>query len=200
MIGKVLRYAPFTCEVEIHEFEGHDTEVEVELYHKAKMKALGELNELGEFLTENGSSNVDFVAAHKEILNDPMMDMEICELIKKRSYCVDSAVAVVFDQYRELFAKNKNPLIQEKTSDLQDVKMRLLRCYYGKPEKNLAHLTYPCIVVAEELFPSDTLCLDKDNIKGIITENGSLTSHTAIIAVSYTHLDVYKRQAEYCRA
>lgn len=182
VIGEALRYVPFACEAEIHEFEGHDAKTEIEFYQKAKERACGELAGLGEFLSKKNSSNIDFVAAHKDILNDPMMDSEIRQLIETRSYCADSAVAIVYDQYRELFAKNKNPLIQEKASDLQDVKMRLLRCYYGKPEKNLARLERPCIIVAEELFPSDTLCLDTANIMGIITENGSLTSHTAIIA------------------
>lgn len=182
VIGEALRYVPFACEAEIHEFEEHDAKTEIEFYQKAKERACGELAGLGEFLSKKNSSNIDFVAAHKDILNDPMMDSEIRQLIETRSYCADSAVAIVYDQYRELFAKNKNPLIQEKASDLQDVKMRLLRCYYGKPEKNLARLERPCIIVAEELFPSDTLCLDTANIMGIITENGSLTSHTAIIA------------------
>ncbi len=42
----------------------------------------------------------------------------------------------------------------------------------------------PCIVAAWELLPTDTLSLDRKNTLGIITEKGSLTSHTAIIARS----------------
>lgn len=184
VIGEVMKYVPFICDVEIRTYTDHDAKTELDLYQKAKEKACGELDSLGEFLKNNNSANIDFVVAHKEILNDPCMDSEIRQLIENSSYCTDSAVVTVVDQYRNMFAKNKNVLIREKASDLQDVKMRLLRCYYGKPEKNLAHLSKPCIVVAEELFPSDTLCLDSNNIMGIITENGSLTSHTAIIARS----------------
>lgn len=184
VIGEVMKYVPFICDVEIRTYTDHDAKTELDLYQKAKEKACGELDSLGEFLKNNNSANIDFVVAHKEILNDPCMDSEIRQLIENSSYCTDSAVVTVVDQYRNMFAKNKNVLIREKASDLQDVKMRLLHCYYGKPEKNLAHLSKPCIVVAEELFPSDTLCLDSNNIMGIITENGSLTSHTAIIARS----------------
>lgn len=182
VIGEVMQYVPFTCNIESRKLEDHKIEEEVRLYQKAKETAFRELDALEEFLGKDNSSNVDFVMAHKEILNDPLMDQEIRQLIEGSSYYADFAVASVFDQYRELFAKNKNALIRERASDLQDVKTRLLRCYYGKPEKNLSKLSKPCIIVAEELFPTDTLCLDVDNIKGIITEKGSLTSHTAIIA------------------
>lgn len=182
VIGEVMQYVPFTCNIESRKLEDHKIEEEVRLYQKAKETAFRELDALEEFLGKDNSSNVDFVMAHKEILNDPLMDQEIRQLIEGSSYYADFAVASVFDQYRELFAKNKNALIRERASDLQDVKMRLLRCYHGKPEKNLSKLSKPCIIVAEELFPTDTLCLDTENIKGIITEKGSLTSHTAIIA------------------
>lgn len=182
VIGEAMRYVPFTCDIKPRKLEADQTKDEVILYEKAKEAAFVELNALGEFLEKTNSSNVDFVAAHKEILNDPLMDQEIRQMIERDSYCADYAAASVFDQYRELFARNKNALIRERASDLQDVKTRLIRCYYGKPEKNLSKLSKPCIIIAEELFPSDTLCLDVDNIKGIITEKGSLTSHTAIIA------------------
>lgn len=180
VIGEVMQYVPFTCEVEPR--RSQEPAAEAGLYQKAKEEAFRELRALGEFLEQRNSSNTDFVAAHQEILNDPVMDQEIRQRIEGDFYCADYAVASVYDQYRKLFAENKNALIRERASDLEDVKMRLLRCYYGKPEKNLSKLAKPCIVVAEELFPSDTLCLDEENIKGIITEKGSLTSHTAIIA------------------
>nr|WP_305182530.1 phosphoenolpyruvate--protein phosphotransferase [uncultured Schaedlerella sp.] len=182
VIGEVMQYVPFTCEVEPRQLEDHKAAEEVGLYQRAKEAAFLELSVLGEILEKKESSNTDFVAAHQEILNDPVMDQEIRQMIEGGPYYADFAVTSVFDRYRELFAANKNALIQERASDLQDVKMRLLRCYYGEPEKNLSKISKPCIIAAEELFPSDTLCLDEENIKGIITEKGSLTSHTAIIA------------------
>ena len=182
IVGEVMQYVPFTCKAEPRKLEGHNAAEEAGMYQRAKEAAFMELSALGEFLEKKESSNTDFVAAHQEILNDPVMDQEIRQLIEESFYYTDFAVSSVYDRYRELFAGNKNALIQERASDLQDVKMRLLRCYYGKPEKNLSKMSKPCIIAAEELFPSDTLCLDEEHIKGIITEKGSLTSHTAIIA------------------
>ncbi len=182
VIGEVMKYVPFTCDAEVRKYEGEDPETEIGKYESAKAKAAEELQNLGNFLKAKNSSNADFVDAHREILNDPSIDAEVRQMIRTGSYYADGVIAAIFDQYSELFAKNKNELIRERASDLQDVKMRLLRCYYGEPEKNLAKLDKPCVIVTEELFPSDTLCMDTSNIKGIITERGSLTSHTAIIA------------------
>ena len=75
--------------------------------------------------------------------------------------------------------------MRERASDLQDVKRRLLRCWAGAPEQNLSTLAKPVIVVADDLFPSDTASLDRARVLGIVTQVGGSTSHTAIIARSY---------------
>ena len=41
------------------------------------------------------------------------------------------------------------------------------------------------MVMAHDLFPSDTATLDRKNVLGIVTEVGGQTSHSAIIARSY---------------
>ena len=53
------------------------------------------------------------------------------------------------------------------------------------PEKNLAALGEPVIVVAHDLLPSDTATLDRKNVLALVTEIGGATSHSAIIARSY---------------
>ncbi len=82
-------------------------------------------------------------------------------------------------------AESENALMRERASDLQDVKRRLLRCWAGGPEQNLSSLAKPVIVVADDLFPSDTASLDRARVLGIVTQVGGSTSHTAIIARSY---------------
>lgn len=154
-------------------------------YYATKERAMQELIKLGERIEQTGNGeNTAFVFAHQEILSDPTMDKEIVELIGDEAYCPDSAIIKIYEKYIKIFSKSKNKVIQERASDLRDVQTRLLRCWHHMPEKNLSSLDRPCIVVAEELFPSDTLGLDQKNILGIITQNGGTTSHTAIIARS----------------
>ncbi len=183
-VDKVLIYAPFTCDRSIRKYESEDAEEMLELYQDTKKRAEAELDALGKLLAQKDDGHVDFVQAHKDILLDPVMDQEIMTSIKNEKLYPDSAMIKVYDSYIDLFSKNKNEVIRERAADLRDVLSRLLRCWHKKPERNLARLEEPCIVVSDELLPSDTLSLDVDRIKGIVTEKGGLTSHTAIIARS----------------
>ena len=61
----------------------------------------------------------------------------------------------------------------------------MLRCHAGIPERKLGLLDKPAVIVAHDLNPSDTATLDRKMVKGIVTEVGGLTSHSAIIARSY---------------
>ena len=85
VIGEVMQYVPFTCEVEPRQLEDHKAAEEVGLYQRAKEAAFLELSVLGEILEKKESSNTDFVAAHQEILNDPVMDQESTADDRRRS-------------------------------------------------------------------------------------------------------------------
>jgi phosphotransferase system enzyme I (PtsI) len=52
----------------------------------------------------------------------------------------------------------------------------------GKTGKRLTGHDRNHIIVADELTPSDTATLNRENVAGFITEKGSKTSHTAIMA------------------
>ncbi|MHC4608356.1 MAG: phosphoenolpyruvate--protein phosphotransferase, partial [Planctomycetota bacterium] len=54
----------------------------------------------------------------------------------------------------------------------------------GEKREDLQHPTKPVVVVAHDLSPAQTVSLDRKNILGLVTEVGSRTSHTAIVAAS----------------
>ena len=68
---------------------------------------------------------------------------------------------------------------------MMDVRTRILRCIEEIPETNLSDLDKPVVLVTHDLMPSDTAILDPKYVKGIITEIGGPTSHSAIIARSF---------------
>ncbi|MBE7500600.1 MAG: phosphoenolpyruvate--protein phosphotransferase [Verrucomicrobiales bacterium] len=69
--------------------------------------------------------------------------------------------------------------------DLRDVADRVLHNLVGQDlQSDLLHLREPCIVVAYDLTPSQTATLDRRLVMGFATEQGSETSHTAILARS----------------
>ncbi len=182
VIGEVMKYESFTCEISKGLIEEADAEKEAAKYEETRKKAEAELLKLKDFLIASGTGNADFADAHIEILNDRTMNREIGKLIANKFYPADRAIAATYDKYIEIFGQNNNPLIVQRAADLRDVRTRVLRNFHNEPEKNLSMLSKECIIVADELFPTDTLALDKNKIKGFITQKGGLTSHTAIIA------------------
>ena len=61
-------------------------------------------------------------------------------------------------------------------------KKEMLSILLGIQTVDLSNLPKDTVLVAEELTPSMTACIDKSNVVGFVTEVGSKTSHAAILA------------------
>ena len=88
--------------------------------------------------------------------------------------------AAVFDDVDD-------PYLHERKGDLHDVAGRLrmnLRDEKGGARDRLQDLDAPCVLIADELTPSVVAQLDWTRIKGFVTDAGSRTYHTAILARS----------------
>jgi phosphotransferase system enzyme I (PtsI) len=82
------------------------------------------------------------------------------------------------------FSKVKDPYISERAADIYDIERRLLRKLLGGKKEDMENLTEEVAVVARELSPTQTAGFDKRFVKGIATDAGGRTSHTAIVARS----------------
>lgn len=75
-----------------------------------------------------------------------------------------------------------NEYIKERCSDIRGMTKNLIDIMSGNDVK---HPVTPCIIVAEELSPSDISLIDPGMILGILTETGSPTSHVSVLAGSF---------------
>ena len=73
-------------------------------------------------------------------------------------------------------------LMAERTTDLKDIRNRVVAELMGLPEPGVPKPTSPVILCAEDLAPADTAGLDPTIIRALVTRLGGPTSHTAIIA------------------
>lgn len=96
--------------------------------------------------------------------------------------CAEQAVSEAYDMYYNMFSNMDDELFRERAVDVADVKTGLLADLLGKEVVDLSTLPENSIVVVEELTPSMTADIDKENVAGIVTETGGRTSHSAIIA------------------
>src|SRR5690606_16969545 len=72
--------------------------------------------------------------------------------------------------------------MKERALDIKDVGNRLLKHLLGAPEIAIPDNNQPFIIVAKEISPSQLANINPENVLGILTFSGSVTSHSAIMA------------------
>ncbi|GAB6984844.1 phosphoenolpyruvate-utilizing N-terminal domain-containing protein [Nocardioides pyridinolyticus] len=92
-----------------------------------------------------------------------------------------SAVHAGVEQFVTVFT-GMGGLMAERVTDLRDIERRVTAHLVGEPEPGVGRPEAPCVLVAEDLAPSDTAGLDPALVLALVTERGGPTSHTAIIA------------------
>ena len=95
-------------------------------------------------------------------------------------WALDTAVRELVDQLRSA----RDPYLSERSHDFEFVGDRILRALTGRQISMpmMAAVATAGIIVAHDLSPAETAGLSKDRVKGIVTEVGTRTSHTAILA------------------
>lgn len=129
-----------------------------------------------------GEKEAAVFEAHKMFLQDPEWVGQIEKMITQEKRSASFAVEQATKGFVQLFESIEDAYLRERAADLKDVSQRLLRRLLKLPEMDLNHLDHPVILIAKDLQPSQTAGLDKEKIKGFVTEMGNTTSHTAIIA------------------
>lgn len=185
-VGKAYLYQPYVPQVVQGEIPEDQVEEATARYEQLRESAKGELEAIRQQLEASGNADkAKIFKAHLDILYDVAMDEEIKDAIAYDYMTPEWAIHKVYEKFIKILGKAADALIRERVADMRDVKNRLLRIAAGVPEKNLAVLAEPVIVVAHDLLPSDTATLDRQRVLAIVTEIGGATSHSAIIARSY---------------
>ena len=126
--------------------------------------------------------DVKVFEGHLMILQDPILKKEISKLIVEHRVNAEAAVKKGIDKFRKQFERMNDEYFRERVRDLDDVERRMLRALTGfKPGPHL-DLNAPCIIVADDLTPSETVQLPRDKVLGFATNGGSTTSHVALLA------------------
>ena len=126
----------------------------------------------------------EIFAAHLEMANDFMLQDGVNNRIAIDQKNAQIAVKETVEEFAEMFAAMEDDYMRERGADIRDIGKRLLACLKGKRLPDLGSLDAPVIVAARDLYPSDTVKLNPEFVKGIVTEEGGVTSHVSIIAKS----------------
>ncbi|MBS5544744.1 MAG: phosphoenolpyruvate--protein phosphotransferase [Lachnospiraceae bacterium] len=158
-------------------------EAELERFKGALEQSLRETEILAEDLaTRVGEKEAEILQGHMMLLSDPMLTGEIEAAIKNEAVNSEYAIETVCNTYADLFASMGDELMQQRATDMRDIKTRMQKVLLGIQSVDIASLPEGSILVAKDLTPSMTAGINPENVVGIVTELGGRTSHSAILA------------------
>lgn len=161
-----------------------DPEAESKRLDDAVEASKSELELIKQKATENlGEEEAQVFEAHLTILADPELLGQIKDKIKNDKVNAEAALKSVTDMFIEMFeAMTDNAYMQERAGDIRDVTKRIMSHLLGVTLPNPALIQEEVVIVAHDLTPSDTAQLDRNYVKGFITDIGGRTSHSAIMS------------------
>jgi phosphotransferase system enzyme I (PtsI) len=107
-------------------------------------------------------------------------------LIRKNNLSAETAYDFKALEVRSAWQRSEMSMLRDRVSDLGSVHLRMLGHLMGRADAEawLRDIDDQVVLVAHELSPGLTVQLDRDHVVGIISEEGTRTSHAAILAHS----------------
>lgn len=176
-IAPVYLYQEMDLTPDTYLVDERQIQQEIERYHRVKKDVLAELGKLAE--------GNDFFAAHMAIAEDIVWQESIVNKVKSGKCNLQQAIAETTSEMAQQFSRMEDEYMRDRAADVRDVGKRFLARCKNIQLMDLSVICEPVIVVARDLLPSDTVKMNPELIKGIITKEGGVTGHVSIIAKNY---------------
>lgn len=126
------------------------------------------------------------IKAHLSIVNDKEFQITLSEKLEHDGSCADAIIATA-KHYGHILQKSSSQYLRERELDIRDICFQLLCLVYGEEHfVRKLKLNEATICIAKDLTPSQFLDLDKNYLKGLILTQAGKTSHTVILARSFS--------------
>ncbi len=158
---------------------------EIKRFEEALLETRKQIQGIRDEIKESlGEDEARIFDAHLLVLEDRALIDESIHEMEKTGENIETALWDVGNKYIAAFDQIDDEYLRERASDLRDVMRRLLSNLTGQKLHQLETLPDGVILVARDIAPSDSASIDKSNLKGIVTDAGSKTSHAVIVARS----------------
>ena len=176
--GKKIREAPK------YEVAPENGNAEIARFYTALDRSRRQLTELAKTTeTHASSTEAGIFDSHLMILMDTFFIDKVVKTIRNAHVNAEWAAHEAFEEMIALMQQMDDAYMRERVADLYDVRNRVIGNLMGKEgQRAVPQIDRPSIVVADNVSPSDAVSLPRRYIRGLATEQGSLTSHVTILA------------------
>jgi len=160
-------------------------EDEIERLKAALDHTQDDLTKIRELVAKKqGEENAAIFDAHLLVIQDPELIGSIESKITDEKINAEAALKEQSDMFVTMFESMDNEYMRERAADIKDVSNRIMSHLLKVTLPNPGLIEEESILIAIDLTPSDTAQMNKDVVKGFVTDIGGRTSHSAIMARS----------------
>jgi phosphotransferase system enzyme I (PtsI) len=181
-IGKIHFYRRVRSVIKRYHVD--DTEAEVKRFHDAQAEGLQELQALHDKAVKSvGEADAAIFEVHQMMMEDQDYAESVENIIRTQEINAEYAIGTTADNFAAMFQAMDDEYMRGRAADVKDISDRLVRILSGTGKSNELK-DNKFIIAADDLAPSETVQLDKSKVMGFILQQGSASSHTAILARS----------------
>ncbi|MBL8683232.1 MAG: phosphoenolpyruvate--protein phosphotransferase [Myxococcales bacterium] len=186
VIGRVVILDRRKVQVPRRHVEESEVEQEVSRLRGAINAARTQLEGIRSTLPSDAKDHGLILDAHLLMLDDALLVDEAEAAIRAERVNAEWGLRKSVEQIKALFERAEDDYFRERRSDVDFVGERVLRQLMGTaqdvPKARGDGESEPTVLVAHELSPADTVSLQHKGFAAFVTDVGSATSHTAIMA------------------
>jgi len=181
-IGKAVVFGHSRAPCPRYPITPADFDSEIRRFEDAVARAQHELREMMQRLTEK-SAEASILEAYTLMTGDPVLAEAVHRQVRHEKRCAEWAVAEAAELIAKRLAAVDDHYLRERSHDVLFIADRILSSF-GSNVSATQNLRFdePSIVIARDLSPADTAAMISQPVVGIVTEIGTRTSHTAIMA------------------
>ncbi|MCP4159871.1 MAG: diguanylate cyclase, partial [Deltaproteobacteria bacterium] len=170
-------------ELESYDISAENLETELERIVEAIHNVEKDLVDMEHLVSKDLSNEYSTIfQAHRLILKDNQVLDEIKKDLYEKKINGEEIVRNVFKRWEKRFLAFEDEIFKNKSQDIADISGRIIKELRGIDSHILESTPMDSILFANRLLPSDTVNLNKNNIKALVTKEGSRFSHTAILS------------------
>ena len=179
-IGRVLVAGSQLSFKDVEDLCALDPQVELAAFDEAVKRVHEELDQ-GHAQMAGSPGDVQAIfEAYRLILDSADLQQAIRDRIQAGAMAT-AALKAVIDEHAAIFEAMEDPYFKARSEDIRDIGLRLLK-YLVEPEAQQHDYDQPTILIGDVVGVSDIAQVPQDKLVGIVCQQGSALSHTAILA------------------
>jgi phosphotransferase system enzyme I (PtsI) len=182
--GTALVYLQKKLDVPCYDLTGEGAkEAELARFDQAILETRYEITAVRDKIAAKlGEGEARIFDAHLLVLEDSALLEEVAAELESSGKNIECCYNRVAERYISFFSSMEDDYLKERVADIRDVSKRLLQNLMGTQKVNLGALVDDCILISEDLSPSDAADINRDKLMGFATDGGGKTSHSVIMA------------------